>query len=234
MNEVYIGQLANAKGESDGSWVVALFNRTPLPRAMWLELSRLQQQARQATDNQLAPSAWTGLEIWAAEGKRELGTLTAKQTLRRTVAAHDVALFRLDAARPVLKADDSEAWNPYPVRGPFFDITRFGAKGDNGTINTHAFARAFAACRAAGFGYVRVPAGGYRTGRVELASGCYLLLLPGGIVQGSTAQADYGDDWYNSDAFSSCRAVVLANPKRITYVGTSGRSCSVGTSPTPA
>ena len=45
MNEVYIGQLANAKGESDGSWVVALFNRTPLPRAMWLELSRLQQQA---------------------------------------------------------------------------------------------------------------------------------------------------------------------------------------------
>ena len=45
MNEVYIGQLANANGESDGSWVVALFNRTPLPRAMWLALSRLQQQA---------------------------------------------------------------------------------------------------------------------------------------------------------------------------------------------
>ena len=95
MNEVYVGQLSNAHGKPDGSWVVALFNRTPLPRPMWLELSRLLIQ--QATSAQPPPSAWTGVEIWAADGKRELGTLTATQTLRRTVAAHDVALFRLDA-----------------------------------------------------------------------------------------------------------------------------------------
>ena len=97
MNEVYVGQLSNAHGKSDGSWVVALFNRTPLPRAMWLELSRLQH----ATSSQPPPSAWTGVEIWAADGKRELGTLPATQTLRRTVAPHDVALFRLDAAGDV-------------------------------------------------------------------------------------------------------------------------------------
>ena len=94
-----------------------------------------------------------------------------------------------------LKADDSEAWNPYPVRGPFFDVNHFGAKADNATLNTPAFTRAFAACRAAGFGYVRVPAGAYRTGRVELASGCYLLLQPHAIIQGSTEQSDYGSDW---------------------------------------
>lgn len=96
MNEVYIGPIANAQGKSDGSWVVAFFNRTPLPRLMWLDLRRLQQ----VTSSQPAPSSWTGLEIWAASGKRELGALPATQTLRRTVPAHDVALFRLDASTP--------------------------------------------------------------------------------------------------------------------------------------
>lgn len=91
--------------------------------------------------------------------------------------------------------EKQQAWNPFPVRGPFFDITDFGAAGDNATINTLAFTRAFGACRVAGFGYVRVPVGAYRTGRVELVSACYLLLQPGGIIQGSTEQLDYGTDW---------------------------------------
>ena len=87
-------------------------------------------------------------------------------------------------------------WNPHPVsRGSRFTITRYGAVGDNSTLNTAAFERAFSACAHAGGGFVEVPKGAFRTGTVHLASNCYLLLQPGGVVQGSTVQTDYGDDW---------------------------------------
>ena len=82
----------------------------------------------------------------------------------------------------------------YVDRG-FQSPCSFGAAGDNSTLNTGAFRRTFAACARAGGGYVEVPQGAFRTGTVHLVSNCYLLLHPGGVVQGSTEQSDYGDDW---------------------------------------
>ena len=43
--------------------------------------------------------------------------------------------------------------------------------------------------------WVVVPKGVFLTGKVELASHVYLVLSPGGVLQGSATQSDYGDDW---------------------------------------
>ena len=42
---------------------------------------------------------------------------------------------------------------------------------------------------------MEVGPGAFLTGRVSLRTNCYLLLRPGGIVQGSSKQTDYGLDW---------------------------------------
>ncbi|WP_431900319.1 glycosyl hydrolase family 28 protein [Nonomuraea sp. bgisy101] len=51
-----------------------------------------------------------------------------------------------------------------------FDITAYGAVGDNSTDCTAAFRDAIAACNAAGGGRVLVPAGTFRTGKIHLLS----------------------------------------------------------------
>jgi len=56
----------------------------------------------------------------------------------------------------------------FPARD--FDITRFGAVGDNRHDNTDAFRDAIAACARAGGGRIVVPAGEFVTGAIELKS----------------------------------------------------------------
>lgn len=51
-----------------------------------------------------------------------------------------------------------------------FDITRFGAKGDNRTDCTDAFRQAIEACHRSGGGRVVVPAGEFSTGAISLKS----------------------------------------------------------------
>src|SRR5437899_6587251 len=51
-----------------------------------------------------------------------------------------------------------------------FDVTRYGAVGDNVKDNTDAFKSAIAACTNAGGGRVVVPAGEFVTGAIELKS----------------------------------------------------------------
>src|SRR5262252_253965 len=56
----------------------------------------------------------------------------------------------------------------FPARD--FDVTRFGAVGDNTRDCTDAFRDAIAACSRAGGGRVVVPAGEFLTGAIELKS----------------------------------------------------------------
>ncbi|ETK37515.1 glycosyl hydrolase family 28 protein [Microbispora sp. ATCC PTA-5024] len=64
-----------------------------------------------------------------------------------------------------------------------FDITAYGAVGDNTTDCTPAFAKAIAACNAAGGGTVLVPPGTYRTGKIHLLSDVNLHVDAGATVR---------------------------------------------------
>jgi polygalacturonase len=60
-----------------------------------------------------------------------------------------------------------------------FNVTAYGAKGDNATDNTSAFQKAISACNASGGGQVVVPSGTYVTGAIYLKSNVNLHLNSG-------------------------------------------------------
>jgi polygalacturonase len=72
-----------------------------------------------------------------------------------------------------------------------FDITRFGAVGDNHSDCTDAFQKAIAACHGAGGGRVVVPDGQFTTGAVHLKSKVNLHLLAGATVRFSRDPGKY-------------------------------------------
>lgn len=72
-----------------------------------------------------------------------------------------------------------------------FSITDYGAVGDGKTMNTDAFAKAIAACTAADGGCVRVPAGTFLTGPIQLASNMDLHVDAGAVVLFSRNFNDY-------------------------------------------
>ena len=79
-----------------------------------------------------------------------------------------------------------------PVFAPrTFPITNYGAAGDGRTDCTAAFAKAIAACTAAGGGRVVVPGGTFLTGAIRLRSNVDLHLTDGATVKFSTDPAAY-------------------------------------------
>lgn len=80
------------------------------------------------------------------------------------------------------------------AQGPadgFFNVKRFGAKGDGRTLDTRAIGKAIAACVKAGGGTVYVPAGTFVTGTLQLFSNVNLHLSPGAVLLASDNTADY-------------------------------------------
>jgi polygalacturonase len=63
-----------------------------------------------------------------------------------------------------------------------FSLTDYGAVGDGHTLNTDAFAKAIAACSAAGGGHVNIPAGAWLTGPIEMRSNMDLHLERGSMI----------------------------------------------------
>ena len=72
-----------------------------------------------------------------------------------------------------------------------FDITKFGAIGDNKTDNTEAFAKAIAACNSAGGGRVLVPRGEFVTGAIHLKSRVNLHLNSDATIRFTRDTAKY-------------------------------------------
>ena len=72
-----------------------------------------------------------------------------------------------------------------------FDVTGFGARGNGTTDCTAAFARAIAACHAAGGGRVVVPAGRFATGPIHLRSNVNLHVTEGATIAFSRDPAAY-------------------------------------------
>ncbi|GAB2607463.1 glycoside hydrolase family 28 protein [Kribbella endophytica] len=92
----------------------------------------------------------------------------------------------------------------------WFDITRYGAVGDDATDCTAAIRAAIRACHHAGGGHVLVPAGDYRTGAIHLLSGVDLHLAAGSRLAFSQDPAAYlpvvptryeGTECHNYSAF---------------------------------
>lgn len=75
--------------------------------------------------------------------------------------------------------------------GVTFDVTQYGAKGDNSTDDTTAVRAAFAAAKAAGGGSVRFPAGHcFLTGPFNISSHVEVIIEAGATIFGH-AKADW-------------------------------------------
>jgi len=105
--------------------------------------------------------------------------MTTRREFLQSLAAA-AATAALPIPRRAAAQTRTDPWREVPrilarIRPPVFpsrefDITRFGAVGDNRTDNTGAFRDAVAACTRAGGGHVVVPPGEFLTGAIELKS----------------------------------------------------------------
>jgi hypothetical protein len=90
-------------------------------------------------------------------------------------------------------------WRQYSSL-PLFNITDYGAIGDNHTINTLAIQSAVNAASAALGGLVLIPPiGTFKTATISLADDVYLYIPAGAVLLGSSELSDYtavsGADW---------------------------------------
>ena len=109
-------------------------------------------------------AAWASPALWASAGRRPRAEKTAP-------AAWDQVPGILSLIKPPT----------FPAHD--FDVTNFGAIGDNKTDNTEAFNKAIAACNSAGGGRVVVPHGEFMTGAVHLKSNVNLHVSSGGTIR---------------------------------------------------
>ena len=80
-----------------------------------------------------------------------------------------------------------------PQTGPVFAITAYGAVDDPRVSSADAFRRAIADCQRAGGGTVRVPAGHYLTGPIDMVNNMTLHVDEGAVVLFETDRAKYPD-----------------------------------------
>ncbi len=117
---------------------------------------------------------------------------TRREFLRSVAFGGAIAAAGTSPARAFF-TDDDDPWLELPrilarIKPPAFpardfDITKFGAKGDNRTDNTNAFAKAITVCNAEGGGRVVVPAGEFLTGAIHLRSNVNLHVGTGAVIR---------------------------------------------------
>src|SRR5262245_3946814 len=109
--------------------------------------------------------------------------MTDRRTFLKALAA-GTFVGTAPAARRIWAQDRDDPWRQVPAilarikppafPGRDFDVTAFGAVGNNTTDNTEAFRNAIAACVRGGGGRVVVPKGEFLTGAIALKSGVNL------------------------------------------------------------
>jgi polygalacturonase len=103
-----------------------------------------------------------------------------------------------------------------------FLLTDFGAKGDGKTLNTDAFRKAIAACRAGGGGEVVVPAGTFVTGPFALTDNMALVIEKGATIRGSEDFKDYEKTEGKRDGTSKTTILPLISGEHLTNVAIRG------------
>lgn len=127
-------------------------------------------------------------------------------------------------AAAVAAAGAKLAW----PRSAIKNILDYGARGDGRTLSTRAIQRAIEEAFQAGGGVVHVPAGRFRTGRLDLKSRVTLYLDAGATLLGSTSMDDYrgesgsGDEGARHLIYAkNAEEVSLSGPGRIDGQGAS-------------
>jgi polygalacturonase len=126
--------------------------------------------------------------------------MTTRREFLKAMAA-SAAVAAVPLPRRLHAQSRSDPWQEVPrilarIRAPAFpprefDITKFGAVGDNTKDNTDAFRDAIAACTRAGGGHVVVPRGEFLTGAIELKSRVDLRISSGATVRFTRDTARY-------------------------------------------
>lgn len=101
-----------------------------------------------------------------------------------------------------------------------YDITAYGAVGDDRTLNTASIQAAIDGCHSAGGGVVYVPSGVYRTGSIQLKSHVTLELSPGARIVGSSEMQDYPQIGHRHNELGEIRSLIWAmNAEHIGITG---------------
>ncbi|MCQ2392640.1 MAG: glycoside hydrolase family 28 protein, partial [Kiritimatiellae bacterium] len=103
-----------------------------------------------------------------------------------------------------------------------FSIADYGAKSD-GSKCTEAFAKAMAACSAAGGGHVVVPAGKWLTGAVHFKSNCDLHLEKDAVLEFTDDPADYPEvhtTWEGIECYNYSPLLYAYEVENVAITGT--------------
>ena len=92
-----------------------------------------------------------------------------------------------------------------------FNVISFGAVGDGVAVETDAIQAAIDACHDAGGGILRVPAGNYQIGTIELKSNVTLSLDYGANLLGSINKADYRTEGIDNPREGGPHCLIYAN-----------------------
>ncbi|HEX6558587.1 MAG TPA: glycoside hydrolase family 28 protein, partial [Longimicrobiales bacterium] len=145
-----------------------------------------------------------------------------RQFLKQTTAAGASALLLARCATLTRTRAPADPWSALPdilsrIRAPqfpdrVFDVTRYGAVAGGSFDCTSAFAKAIAACNAAGGGRVVVPAGRFLAGPIHLRSNVELHL-----EGGATIAFDRDPNKYLPQVFTRWEGVELMNYSPFIY-----------------
>ena len=91
-----------------------------------------------------------------------------------------------------------------------FSVAEFGAHGDGKTLDTGAIQAAIDACASQGGGTVRLPAGTYLSGTLELKSRIVFRLEPGAVLLGSGDLKDYRDNGFKHNEMGETTSLIYA------------------------
>ena len=123
----------------------------------------------------------------SVSGRRSQG----RGSRRRRSSALGTLMFSGLAAAPLQDSKDA-ATDRSGIDSPkLFNVVSFGAIGDGVAMETEAIQAAIDACHDAGGGILRVPAGDFQIGTIELKSNVTLSLDYGASLLGSTNKTDY-------------------------------------------
>jgi polygalacturonase len=130
------------------------------------------------------------------DGRLVATTKTTDHTFEGLAAAteYEISVRALVSPGKILQSNSVRVITK--PRPQVFDITKYGAVGDGGTLNTRAIQAAIDACSPGGM--VRIPAGVFLSGALFLKSDMTLHLDEGAVLLGSSDTKDYPIQKYRS------------------------------------